>query len=134
MSGTMPDETWVRRARYSSNHDGDTVTLDIDLGFGVHFGAPATLRILGVNAPELATPAGPPARDFVAAWFAAKGAESWPFRVRTVKNAPDKFGGRYDAEIWRVRDGASLSADLIAAGQAVAWSGHGPKPVAGVQP
>jgi endonuclease YncB( thermonuclease family) len=39
-------------------HDGDTAT--------VYLQVPVTIRLAGINSPELKTPAGPPARDALA--------------------------------------------------------------------
>jgi endonuclease YncB( thermonuclease family) len=44
-------------------HDGDTVTIDIDLGFSVH--TIQNIRIAGINAPELSTPEGKLSRDYI---------------------------------------------------------------------
>lgn len=123
----MPAVTWVRRARLLSIHDGDTICAALDMGFGLTWGAPNSLRILGTNAPELATPEGVAARDFVVSWLAGTdAADRWGLVVQTVK--PDKFGGRFDAHVWRVSDGASLAEALLASGHGKVWSGHGPKP------
>jgi endonuclease YncB( thermonuclease family) len=126
MTMPMPDDDYTRRARYLGNHDGDTATLEVRLGWGVVIGEPFTFRVLGINCPEEHDPGGPAARDFTAAWFGGGGPAKWPFVVESVKF--DKFGGRFDGHIWRVRDGANLADDLIAAGHAVPWDGRGPKP------
>jgi endonuclease YncB( thermonuclease family) len=44
-----------------SAHDGDTFTLNVDLGFHTH--AYINVRLLGWNCPELSQPGGPEARD-----------------------------------------------------------------------
>lgn len=117
----MPTEDWVRRARYLSNHDGDTATLEVSLGWGMVVGEPFTFRLLGVNSPELRDPGGPEARDFAAAWFAGGGPGKWPFVVSSVRF--DKYGGRFDGFIWRARDQHSLTDDLIAAGHGQPYDG-----------
>lgn len=45
------------RATITGIHDGDTITVDIDLGFGVVMKA-QRIRLYGINAPELNTPEG----------------------------------------------------------------------------
>lgn len=125
-----PAPDYRYRAKVIAVHDGDTCTLEIDLGFYVRF--LATVRVAGINAPELATPAGPPARDFAAAWLAAAGPGDWPLVIASQKAlatiGTEKYG-RWLATIWRQADGTELGAALIAAGQAVFWDGHGPRPV-----
>lgn len=54
-------------ARLLDVHDGDTVKLDVDLGFSTH--AYIWLRLRGVRAPELATTEGQLAREECRAWF-----------------------------------------------------------------
>jgi endonuclease YncB( thermonuclease family) len=125
----MPDDDYTRRARYLGNHDGDTISLEVRLGWGIMVGEPFTFRVLGLNCPELKAPGGPQAWEFTSRWFAGAGDEKWPFVVESVKF--DKFGGRFDGHIWRVRDGANLADDLIAAGHAAPWDGRGPKPTPG---
>ena len=41
--------------RYVRNYDGDTVTVDIDLGFGIWM-KKQTIRLHGIDAPELRRP------------------------------------------------------------------------------
>ena len=74
--------------------DGDTVTLDIDLGFGVRridkfrlYGPDVDARD-GMNAPEMNTPEGKAARQFL---FDLVG-ESPIVTVKTVRDRREKFG------------------------------------------
>src|SRR5690348_15046117 len=46
---------------YVNNHDGDTLHVDLDLGFN-RIGYRATVRLIGCNAPELRDPGGQAAR------------------------------------------------------------------------
>ncbi len=128
---SIPTHNYVYRARLASLHDGDTLTVLCDLGFEVS--VRVTVRVLGINAPELATPEGKVAQQAALAWVAAAGPGDWPLVIASQKAAtpigPDKFGGRWDALVWRTIDGQELGAALIAAGMAVAWNGTGPKPV-----
>lgn len=68
-------------------HDGDTVKLTIDLGFGMHF-ASGPMRLAGINAPELKDAGGIEARDHLAAMISI----DRPFLVNTVKDKRDKYG------------------------------------------
>lgn len=73
-------------------HDGDTVSIELDLGFGIH-ATDFRGRIFGINAPELSTPEGKAARDFLL--------EHLPVgsQVRVISHGWDKYGGRFDAEV-----------------------------------
>src|SRR5947199_967255 len=53
------------RATVGEWHDGDTGWFHIALGFGVF--AYESIRLAGCNAPELVTPEGKAARDFIVA-------------------------------------------------------------------
>lgn len=127
----MPRHDYVYRARLSSVHDGDTLTLVADLGFEVS--VRVTVRALGINAPELATPEGKVAQQAALAWVAAAGAGDWPLVIASQKAAtpigPDKYGGRWLAQVWRISDGQELGTALISSGNASPWDGRGTKPV-----
>jgi endonuclease YncB( thermonuclease family) len=113
-----------------SVHDGDTVTVMVDQGLEgfrrLH------LRMTGIDAPELAKPAGPPARDHLRALLGPLPAK---VVVRTVKDAPDKYGGRWGGNFWLLADGTwgddnqfvvtapSLNQRMIADGFAVPYDG-----------
>lgn len=102
-------------------HDADTVTADIDLGFGV-WRRHEHLRLRGLDAPELNTPEGKTARD----WLAARLPENTAVIVQTVKDRSDKYG-RMLADVW-LPGGHSINDELIASGNARPWSGLGPRP------
>ena len=103
-------------------HDGDTVNIKLDVGFDLT--VYTRVRVMGINAPELSTPAGKAARDF--AQTLLKPGDL----VKVVSFGWDKFGGRIDASI--EYDLAATSQDfgtvMIATGHAVHWDGTGPKP------
>ena len=103
-------------------HDGDTITASIDLGFHVML-FQQQVRLLGCNARELSEPGGLEARDNLRALLPSAPAT---VTIRTVR--PDKFGGRYDAQI-TLPDGTDLVSKLIADGWAAPWDGTGSKPV-----
>ena len=107
-------EDYVRNARLVRVIDGDTVEIDIDLGFRLWLRQ--RLRILGVDCPERIGPtaeAGLKARLFTGDWFARRPGE---FQVRTTLDRTDSFG-RVLAEVFSGDN--SLGADLLAAGHAV---------------
>lgn len=130
MAMPIRTEDWVRRARYISNYDGDTVVLEIDVGFGWKFGKPNSLRVMGVNCPELREAGGKEAGQFTREWLSNAvlvAAIEWPLIVQSFKaDRKDKYG-RYLVTIWRTIDERSLADDLIAAGHAVAYNWTGPR-------
>jgi micrococcal nuclease len=111
---------YIYNAKVVAVHDGDTMTLDVDLGFFAHIVQP--FRLLGCNARELSQPGGSEARSHLAALLPA----GTPVQIQSVK--PDKFGGRYDAQV-TLTDGTDLVSQLIAQQWAAAWDGQGTKTV-----
>lgn len=132
----MTVKTWT--ATVTNVHDGDTISVTIDLGATAHGGDKdygfhiyresnrlvmhADIRLLGCNAAELAAPGGVEARDHLL--------EVMPLGtvVRLSTESPDKYGGRYDATV-TLPDGRDLVSLLAATGWAAAWNGVGTKPV-----
>lgn len=89
--------------------DGDTLLLDIDLGF--HITVRERVRLEGVNTPEMPTEAGFAAQRWVEGWVASNAA-----LTVQVKRATDKYG-RY---VVRVLSGElCLNDELVSAGHAV---------------
>jgi endonuclease YncB( thermonuclease family) len=91
---------WDRRARIPENHDGDTVTVVLDQGFGDT--KTIKVRLAKVYAPELAQPGGPETTAFVHDWLAQRSSGSWPFVCTTVRTRTDVETttlGRYVAYI-----------------------------------
>ena len=91
--------------------DGDTVDVHIDLGFDIWHSV--RLRLLGLDAPEMATPEGKAAKVFV-----RDALEGETVTITTHKT--DKYG-RYLAEIFQ-RD-QSFNKALIDLGFAVPYDG-----------
>jgi len=91
-------------------HDGDTMTLVIDLGFNVT--VKQHCRLKGINAPELSTQAG---KDALA--FALTLVEPGD-TVITTSYGWDKYGGRYDGTV-QLLDGRDFAATMLKAGMAV---------------
>lgn len=101
-------------------HDGDSVTMRMDLGFDVSI--VYSCRLYGCNAAELATDAGKAARDNLTALLPPGTA------VTVVSHGLDKYAGRFDGSI-TLPDGRNLTALLIAEQWAAPWTGAGKAPV-----
>jgi endonuclease YncB( thermonuclease family) len=99
--------------------DGDTVEGICQLGFNVAYKLKARLK--GINAPELSTPAGVEAKEYLERMLTGKVLE-----VQSTKLAPhDKFGGRYDLTLWASELGKSqinVNLAMIDSGHALKYS------------
>lgn len=117
----MTDTLWTYRARCARIVDGDTLELEVDLGFGARYAA--AIRLLGVDAPELPTADGQRARAALSQLVAA-GTGAWPLRLRThrlASGAEARTFARWVGTVWTVgADGAlvDVGAALIAMGAA----------------
>lgn len=98
-----------------SIHDGDTLRLDVDLGFNLH-NTNMDIRLYGLNAPELNTDAGKVALQFAKDWFVANGNT---VILQSKKDKQEKYG-RY-LGIILASNGKSLNADLLSSGNAVPY-------------
>lgn len=76
-------------------HDGDTVDVDLDLGFDITFHI--ALRIFGVDCPELNTSAGKKVRDILTESLAMMRDRGIALHVSS--NEWDKYGGRVVGDI-----------------------------------
>jgi hypothetical protein len=106
-----------------SIHDGDTLTVHLDLGLDqCHI---INLRLLGVFAAELRTPGGPAAQKFVADWFANhKGALS-VYTVKTPRGHEASTLGRWVGDVHEDTSGDSLCV------AAMAWLAEHPESAGG---
>jgi endonuclease YncB( thermonuclease family) len=100
-------------------HDGDTCTLDIDLGFdhiikGQDFKGNTRLscRVYGINAPELNTAAGKGSLEYALTLLPIGSL------VTIFSHGWDKYGGRFDGTI-QLEDGRDYGEVMVQAGQAV---------------
>ena len=120
------DHRWIWRGRVLRVVDGDTLDVELDVGF--HARRTERLRLANVNCPEMhgAThDAGLAASDFTRTWVydndsharAAILHDTYDLTVETFKS--DNFG-RYMA-IVRNEAGESLNDALVAAGHAVPY-------------
>ncbi len=101
--------------------DGDTVIMDVDLGFSCWV-RDLSFRLLGCNAREHSQIGGKEARANLEKLLPAG------MKVKLTSVQTDKFGGRYDALIM-LPDGNDLATLLVESGWAAAWTGNGAKPV-----
>ena len=105
--------TWTVPATVLDVHDADTLKINADLGW--HITLTTSIRLDGVDAPELATDAGKVAQQFVAGLLAVGTV------VTVVSHSLDKYG-RILGTV-SLPDGRDLSAVLIAAGHGVEYHG-----------
>lgn len=98
-------------------YDGDTVWLEVDLGFGHSFRL-GPCRLFGIDTPEVnrraSRAAGIAARDFVRSKLEPL---DW-FRIQSEKDTKGKYG-RYLVRIY-LPDGSCLNDVLVATGHAIA--------------
>lgn len=106
-------------AHVVSLHDGDTLSLDIDLGFD-HLivargwdGSPRlSCRVYGINAPELSTQEGKAALAYAQTLLK-------PGDIcQVVSHGWDKYGGRFDGTVM-LPDGRDFGTLMLASGHAV---------------
>lgn len=99
-------------------HDGDTMTLTIDLGFDISLRTKC--RCYGINAPELATAEGKTALAY--ALTLIKPGD----KCIVASHGWDKYGGRVDGAI-TLADGRDFGVAMVTAGHAKPYFGTGPK-------
>lgn len=98
--------------------DGDTLQADIDLGFSTWIRS-VSIRIRGINCPEMSTPNGLVAKRFTEdALLNKANGTTGPAQVVVDTVKVDKYGGRWDAYVW-LPDGRSLGDMLLQSGNAV---------------
>lgn len=91
--------------------DGDTVHAEVDLGMDIR--VRATLRLAGINAPEIGTPEGVAAKAFLTERIG-----TGPLVIRTTRDRREKFG-RYLATL--LIGDLNLNEAMVAAGHAVPY-------------
>lgn len=85
-------ELYVYKVKLKRVTDGDTVVVEIDLGFYMTLETP--VRLARIDAPELGTPLGTPSKN----WLDKMLSQLSPLICTTTK-PHDKYG-RFLAEIW----------------------------------
>lgn len=88
--------------------DGDTLYANVDLGFRMTI--QITVRLLGINTPELNTDEGKRARDYM------RMLEGQKIVLKTYKDPKDKYG-RWLGEIYA--NGENINSLLVVMGYAV---------------
>lgn len=116
-----PAMLYLRNAVVRAVTDGDTVALDVDMGFNVW--ARLALRLMRIDAPERwdTVPAAAAKANLVGLLP--------PGSVLLVQsvNMTDKYGGRFDGHAW-LPDGRDVAALQVAAGVAREWVSGAAKP------
>lgn len=102
-------------------HDGDTITVDVDLGWNT-WRHGEVLRLAGLDAPELTTLAGTEAHTYLAGLLPP----GITATVRTSEDKREKYG-RMLATVITVTAG-NVNDLLITSGHAKPWNGKGPRP------
>lgn len=108
----VPEPYVYDRVAVTKIIDGDTLHADFDLGFGITF-REQIIRLARINAPELATPQGPPARDALSSMILGA-----TVTMKTIKDRKEKFG-RYLGEIWL--NGVNVNDQMVSQGFAVPY-------------
>ena len=93
-------EKYIYSAQVTKVYDGDTITVDIDLGFGIIFHK-QSLRLYGINTPELRgdeREEGLKSRDWLREQILGK-----EVIIKTYKDKKGKYG-RWIAEVWHPSD------------------------------
>lgn len=128
MTSYAPAYTYTAWISFSQRHsdgtttpvngivDGDTLHVVWDLGRDVYVNE--TIRLYGIDAPELPTEAGKAARAYVTEWFETH-CTDYGFVLRTIKDKREKYG-RYLGIVYSF-DGACLNDDMLASNHAVEY-------------
>lgn len=111
------------QATIVSEHDGDTLHADVDLGFGIWI-RNQDFRLNRINTPELYTDAGGPAAKEALTKLLPLGVT---VLVKTLKDKTDKYG-RMLGDFY-LADGSCVNDLLVTNGFAKYYDGHGVKPV-----
>jgi len=97
--------TYEYHARILKVTDGDTLRMDVDIGFGM-WRRNEPYRLLRINAPEMKFKAGKAARDFLIALLAEVGMDA------TIRTEKSDVYGRFLAEV-ELSDGTNLSDYMV---------------------
>jgi endonuclease YncB( thermonuclease family) len=121
---------WTVPAVVLDIHDGDSIRCRCDLGW--HVQIDTMIRIDGINAAELSTPAGKAARQYLLSILPA--GSQVTIVSKKLLGAFEKYGRVLaDVTFTPPVDARAVTGDvataMLAANQAVAWDGTGTKPV-----
>ena len=106
---------YTYKAKVNSIYDGDTIRVDIDLGFGIIF-RDQSLRLLGIDTPEIRgdeREQGLISRSFVAERIPVGSV----VQIITKKDSKEKFG-RYLATVYYGEELKNLNEELLQNGMA----------------
>lgn len=112
----MKAKVWSASAEVIEIHDGDTFTVRINLGWNIFY--KTKIRLEGVNAPELETPEGNAARNFVAQVMPPG------TLIEILSHRLDKYG-RAQASV-QLPSGVDLAEKLLEAGHVAQMDGYAP--------
>lgn len=99
---------YIYEVEVVSVYDGDTITVDIDLGFSIWI-KDKSLRLYGLDAPEVrgsTRERGLAVRD----WLRAKISQGRAIVIESIKDEPDKYG-RYLAVLYV--DGVNINQQML---------------------
>jgi endonuclease YncB( thermonuclease family) len=115
-------DSTLYRYRAAVDHviDGDTVVLEIDVGFSIEI--KQRCRLYGCNARELTQPGGHEAYLFLIGLLPPDSSVV----VRYVK--ADDYSGRFIGQLF-LPDGRDVTQVMLTAGYAAPWDGRGAKPL-----
>lgn len=109
---------YTYKATVKSIYDGDTMRVDIDLGFGVIF-KDQSLRLLGIDTPEVRgeeRPQGLISKKFVEERIPVGAV----IKIITERDRKEKFG-RYLATVYYSNDMKNLNEELLQSGMATPY-------------
>ena len=109
-------DPYIRNAKVVRVVDGDTVVLNIDLGFSLKI--EQVVRLYGINTPEMvgeSRNAGMLAKAYMYGMIPPMS----DVTVKTIK--PNDKYGRYLAEIYQIGDPVSVNQKMITAGHAIPY-------------
>lgn len=113
---------WTVPAVVLAVHDGDTVRVRADLGW--HVQLDTLVRVDGIDAPELTSPAGKSARLELLKLLPV--GSSCTVASKRLLGASEKYG-RALADVSSA-DGVSAAEHMLAVGAAKPWDGKGARP------
>ena len=119
----MEDTKYHYSAKVVDIHDGDTIKVDIDLGFGVVLKS-QTFRFFGINTPE--TKGATKTAGLKSAAFVKRILKDKDIIIVSVKDEKEKFG-RWLARIFyhNGEDWVNLNQELLSKGLAVKFMDDG---------
>lgn len=98
-------------ATVSGIHDGDTISVVLDLGFGIQ-ATQFRCRLWGIDAPELRTELGKESLAYLQTLIQTGD------HLRVVSHGWDKYGGRFDGEVWKLGSETTINRLMVEAGKA----------------